>query len=495
MHSNKLSVLPPSFHSLTFLRTLNLSKNSLSTAAFDSILEITTLIELYLANNAIDGPLPPRIASLKSLQILDLSGNKISYLPTTISRISRLRIVLLGDNELESVPWDSFESLGDLHTLELSSNKLTGELVPSTLDKITLPSLSTLDLHGNSLTSLPSSLCLPSLTQFNAIQNAIVSTATFFTTTPRLVHLSISQNQLSALPDGIVNLAHLRTLDISNNIIETIDPRLGLLDDLTTFLWMGNLIRTRAWGSMDTEGIKSALRAKADEAILRGVNEDLANLKVSSCRGECVGILDLTNKVKETPVTKEMLMEHVHANHFPVLSKIILQKNKLGVAPWEVSLVTTLTTLDLSKNFLPSKMFEKPITFESLINLDISINRLDSLAPLPTIISAPTLRTLDVSFNALTSLIPFRTYYPNITILHANSNQLSSIAPADFDGLEIVQVNNNSINKLPPELGLIDSIRILGVDGNTFRVPGRRIVDAGSASVLEWLRGRCVVSN
>jgi Leucine-rich repeat (LRR) protein len=495
MHSNKLSVLPSSFESLAFLRTLNLSTNALTNDALDSITQISTLVELYLAHNAIEGQLPSTIASLKGLYILDLVGNKITALPESIGEIGRMRILLLGDNQLESLPWDALETLGDLYELDISSNKLKGDLVTSNIDNLTLPSLSNLDVHANSLAALSSSLHLPSLTQFNATQNAITATGTFFTNTPRLVHLSLSQNQLAALPDGIVHLTHLRTLDISNNIIEHIDPRLGLLDELTTFQWMGNLIRSRAWGSMDTEGIKSALRAKADEAVMREISEDLANARLNACRGECHGILDLSGKIKEMPLTEEMLSEHVHLNHFPILSKIILQKNKLSVVPMELSLVTTLTTLDLSRNFLPSKLFDQPVILESLVNLDISVNRLDSLEFLPTIISAPALKILDVSFNSLTSLIPLRVYFPNITILHANSNQLTSITPSDFEGLEIVQVNNNSINRLPPELGLVDSVRILGVDGNTFRVPGRRIVDAGSAAVLEWLRGRCVVQN
>jgi Leucine-rich repeat (LRR) protein len=226
--------------------------------------------------------------------------------------------------------------------------------------------------------------------------------------------------------------------------------------------------------------------------VLKGIEEDLAMLKLNTCRGECAGTLDLTKTLEENGLTKEMVSQHVHATHFPVVSKAILQQNKLTVVPREISLVTTLTTLDLSRNYLSSKIFEQRVTLDNLINLDLSINKFDSLDLLPTIFSAPSLKILDVSFNSLTSLIPLHTHYPNLSTLHANSNQLESITPNDFEGLEVVQVNNNSINRLPPELALVTSLRVLGVDGNTFRVPGRRIVEAGSAALLEWLRGRCV---
>ena len=492
MHFNKLTALPPRFESLAFLRTLNLSKNALTNASLDSISQITTLVEVYLAHNDFEGPLTPNIVALTELQILDLEGNRIISLPDTLGKLRRMRILLLGDNHLESLPWEAFEMFGDLYELDVFSNKLSDDLLPSSVKQITLSSLSNFDIHSNSLTSLPSNLFLPSLTQFNATQNSITTTNSFFTTTPRLVHLSLAQNQLTTIPDGVIHLAYLRTLDISNNIIEHIDPRLGFLDRLTTFMWMGNLVRVRAWGSMDTEGIKSALRAKADEATLKKINDDLEELNVNACRGECAGTLNLTAKLKESPLTEEMISEHLHLTHFPALSKIILQQNKLTVTPMSLSLATTLTTLDLSKNYLSSKIFDQQITLENLVQLDLSVNKLGTLEHLPTTLSAPALKVLDVSFNSLTSLIPLHTHYPCLLTLHANSNQLTSLTPDDFQGLEIVQVNNNSINKLPPELGLVESLRVVGVDGNTFRVPGRRIVDAGSGALLEWLRGRCV---
>ena len=493
MHSNQLSSLPSNFESLAFLRTLNLSKNQLSIGVFDAITQITSLVEVYLAHNQIEGPLPSNVTVLKELQILDLEGNKINALPDEFDKLRRMRILLLGDNNLQSLPWKALENFCDFFELDVSSNNLSGDLVPSSIDKIVLPVLSNLDVHSNNLEALPSNLHLPSLTQFNATQNSLTTTGTFFTATPRLVHLSLAQNQLSILPDGIIHLAYLRSLDISNNVIEHIDPRLGFLDRLTVFMWMGNLIRMRAWGSMDTDGIKSALRAKADEAALTTMDEDMGELSLKACRGECAGTLNLTGKLNESPLTPEKISEHVYASHFPVLSKVILQQNKLTIAPMQVSAVTTLTMLDLSKNYLTSKLFDQPVVLDNLIQLDLSVNKIDSLDQLPAVLSAPVLKILDVSFNSLTSLIPLHAHYPRLSIFHVNSNQLTSVSPDDFEGLEVVQINNNSINRLPPELGFVESLRVLGVEGNTFRVPGRRVVEAGSAALLEWLRNRCVV--
>src|SRR5271169_3871800 len=115
MHGNKLTVLPEKFQSFQFLRTLNLSKNSLSAAALDIITHLKTLIELYLAHNQLEGPLTPDIASLTHLQVLDLEGNKLTSFPDEIQSLTRMRILLLGDNKLQFIPWTSLQHLIDLH--------------------------------------------------------------------------------------------------------------------------------------------------------------------------------------------------------------------------------------------------------------------------------------------------------------------------------------------------------------------------------------------
>src|SRR5947207_4395321 len=171
MHANKLTELPGKFQSFQFLRTLNLSKNALSSDSLQIIIHLTTLIELYLAHNQIEGPLTADIASLTHVQVLDLEGNKLTTIPNEIESLTRLRILQLGENHLESIPWSALQHLHDLHDLDLHSNKLSGDLLNDTTIQITLPSLSTFDLHANELTSLPGNFHFPNLTQLNATQN------------------------------------------------------------------------------------------------------------------------------------------------------------------------------------------------------------------------------------------------------------------------------------------------------------------------------------
>src|SRR5271154_827792 len=142
MHSNKLLALPSKFESLVFLRTVNLSKNALSAEALENVSQIPTIVELYLAHNQIEGPLTSSIGCLKELQILDLEGNSITSVPEIFGMLRRMRILLLADNQIEALPWKALEGLNDLYDLDVSSNKLSGNLLPTDIDQITFSTLS-----------------------------------------------------------------------------------------------------------------------------------------------------------------------------------------------------------------------------------------------------------------------------------------------------------------------------------------------------------------
>ena len=66
----------------------------------------------------------------------------------------------------------------------------------------------------------------------------------------------------------------------------------------------------------------------------------------------------------------------------------------------------------------------------------------------------------------------------------------------DVDGLKqlsklsILDLGNNNIGQVPPELGLLTNLRVLTLDGNAFRVPRPQILVKGTASIMAYLRDR-----
>ncbi|KAH7884337.1 hypothetical protein F5I97DRAFT_1440989 [Phlebopus sp. FC_14] len=130
----------------------------------------------------------------------------------------------------------------------------------------------------------------------------------------------------------------------------------------------------------------------------------------------------------------------------------------------------------------------------------------------------PNLRTLDLSYNALTSAALDKETLLNIIMassqdlptprkglrhLRLRGNRITSLdgfqqTAEIFKGhrtvpdwkLEELDLRDNEISKLPPELGLLP-LDVLLVDGNVFRIPQRRVWEReGTKGLLSWLRGR-----
>ncbi|KAF8072052.1 hypothetical protein FPV67DRAFT_916442 [Lyophyllum atratum] len=125
----------------------------------------------------------------------------------------------------------------------------------------------------------------------------------------------------------------------------------------------------------------------------------------------------------------------------------------------------------------------------------------------------PSLRTLDLSHNALTNaslttstlsgLILAAGERKGLKHLRLRGNAISGLEGfqglADsFKGnrqvpawhLDELDIRDNEIGKLPPEMGLLP-MDVFLVDGNTFRIPQRRVWEReGTKGLLSWLRGR-----
>ena len=60
----------------------------------------------------------------------------------------------------------------------------------------------------------------------------------------------------------------------------------------------------------------------------------------------------------------------------------------------------------------------------------------------------------------------------------------------EMKALVCLDVENNSIGRLPPELSLIPNLRTLLVMGNTFKIPRADVLAKGSTEVLDWLKNK-----
>ncbi|KAF9546309.1 L domain-like protein [Agrocybe pediades] len=137
------------------------------------------------------------------------------------------------------------------------------------------------------------------------------------------------------------------------------------------------------------------------------------------------------------------------------------------IIPLLTTLFPSLRTLNLSYNLLTNASLTPPSLSELIMVSSDSPHRKG-------------LRHLRMRGNRFTELDGFL----EITELFKGNRQVPEWK------LEELDVRDNEITKLPPELGLLP-LDVFLVDGNSFRVPQRRVWEReGTKGLLSWLRGR-----
>lgn len=286
---------------------------------------------------------------------------------------------------------------------------------------------------------------IPNIKDINLAMNQLESFSTIY---PQLEFLDISNNQLIDLNIDSSKLQNLNRLDLSNNNLTGIPPELGLLN-LNVLNITGNPIRNIPKEVWKTTALLAWLRTR---------------LPVPNSSSK------METKISESNVSI--------ASSIPV--KADMSKQGLNDFPDQCQ---NCIELDLSQNYI--RTFPSDC-FPNLTILNMTRNQISQLPScLETVF--PNLEHLNLSFNLLKGV--FSTKLPGISVLILTSNQIQRIDPTCLPSkLQTLDISNNSLELLPPELGNLSQLTVLKVEGNIFRSPRQSIVQGGSSSVLRWLR-------
>ena len=233
LSANRLTRLTPGlFAELPSLAQLLLGGNRIQTVAPGAFDYLSRLTDLHLDDNNL-GHVPSAALSALSanLESLHLAKNMIDSLDEGAFRpLVRLQVLRLNDNSLARIDPFAFDTLDSLELLDLSFNRLDGaELIESLRHCL---SVRHLDLSGNAWRHLPAAFLsgLPKLQTLNISFNEYlgsVDAATFQPDgLPSLTNLVMTNNALwSHYPVGLLNdiNEHLVRLDLSGNAFQTLD--------------------------------------------------------------------------------------------------------------------------------------------------------------------------------------------------------------------------------------------------------------------------------
>ncbi|XP_059457827.1 probable LRR receptor-like serine/threonine-protein kinase At3g47570 [Corylus avellana] len=527
--------ISPSIGNLSFLRLLNLSKNSFSHKIAPQIGHLRRLLILQLSNNSFGGSIPANVSRCSNLKFFSLSyNNLVGHIPGEFGSLSKLQIFAVNKNLLTgSIP----PSLGNLSSLKVFSaplNYLSGH-IPDTLGQIM--SLQYIALASNNLSGTipPSIFNLSFITNFDVGVNQIQGSLPLELgiTLPNLQNLAVSMNQFTgSIPPSISNASNLESLTVGENSFTGNVPSLeklhklyrlsttnnylgsGEADDLSFLLSLTNAtslellaIDGNNFGGVLPECISnfsstliyfSISGNSIDGTIPSGIT-NLVNLeRIYMWNNQLSG--NIPTNIGKLQRLQELILQGNHlAGNIPdslgnltLLTKLSFMDNNFqGSIPSSLGNCTFLVLLDLSNNNLSGTIPPHVIGLSSLaISLDLSQNRL--MGPLPMEVgNLKNLGALYMAENVLTGEIPSSLgSCIKLELLDMHDNFFEGTIPSSLDSLRGIQEldlsRNNLSGKIPNFFVGFNSLDLLNLSYNNFEgmVPADGVFKNSSATSI-----------
>lgn len=234
---------------------LDLSYNYLATF-LDHFFKFNKYIEILLLNNNRIAKLSSNaLADLTDLRRLDLSNNALGHIAKGLfDSLNKLEYLNLAYNPLTKLASGTFRGLRNLLELNLSGNQFTHltfglmhfspQLLTLTLDDTAIE-----ELHNSELLGVPSlrNLSLRNNKRLREMENYVLAD------TPALEVLDISGNALTYLPSSVSNLTRYLPLHYRFSI----QFRWRFLLTLNKFCAVQKMQATRAWKSSGKKSVSS----------------------------------------------------------------------------------------------------------------------------------------------------------------------------------------------------------------------------------------------
>ena len=466
--NNKFNLIPQGIYQLSNLKLLDMSGNNINEIDGNLIKGLSSLVELDLSKNKIRY-IPNNIQFLTFLEVLRVSNNQLLELPEELGVLTRLKKLFLNENSLQFLPRNLFSKMVGLEEIYLYKNQLEDICDSSSSIFDNMKHLKFLDIHSNHLTIFNIFTEMPILDSlllsYNQLQHINGLDKCY-----NLTNLDLNNNKISEFPSDILKLKKLSTLNLQNNDLNSIPNTLGLMNNLIRLNIEGNPLK-RLVGKMrncTTQELKNYLKSRITE-------QDLDNTPMT--KEDLYDINDvennLNNQIIQNIYNNGLMMKEMNLKNIPIeemqnslkinsINKIDFSKNQINDInnlTFVLNRIESLSELNLSNNLI-----EKfPLIILSLPNLsilNISKNKLNRF-PYDEFTSTNLsqikcdLTNLDISFNYLNKFPDVIGLFQNISNINLASNNINSIdniLNMKLFELDTINLSDNKIEKLPNKL-------------------------------------------
>ena len=222
--------VPADLGSLSHLSRLSLGGNDLDGRIPSELGDLTLLTRLALSNNGLTGLVPTTFGGLTSLRELILEENDLTGYPREIGSLSSLEILDLSGNRMRHgvftpMIWPELGELANLRVLDLSDNRMLTP-IPRELGKVSR--LEVLNLSGNDLKNpIP-----PELGRLSSLRVLDLGHARD--------GMGIDYRLSGSVPPELANLTQLQVLNLSHHRFDAFPSELGDLGSLEVLALGGN---------------------------------------------------------------------------------------------------------------------------------------------------------------------------------------------------------------------------------------------------------------
>uniref|UniRef100_A0A8C3T4F2 Leucine-rich repeat-containing protein 40 n=1 Tax=Chelydra serpentina TaxID=8475 RepID=A0A8C3T4F2_CHESE len=478
VHDNQLTSIPSAIGFLENLQKLNVSHNKLKNIP-EELTQLRHLKSLLLQHNELSH-LPDGFGQLISLEELDLSNNQLATIPSSFASLTSLVRLNLAHNQLRNLPAE-ISAMKSLKQLDCTKNQL--ETIPSEL--ASMASLEQLYLRKNKLQYLPEFPSCKLLKELHVGENQIeVLSAEHLKHLNSLCVLELRDNKLKSLPDEITLLQGLERLDLTNNDISSLPCALGNLPQLKLLALEGNPLRTIRRDMLQVSTLRNQIHPNEASPVTAMTLPSESRINIHAIT--TLKVLEYSEK--QAAVIPDEIFNAVGSNS---ITTVNFSKNQLNEIPKRiVELKESVCDVNLGFNKLSSISLESCV-LHKLTHLDIRNNFLTSLPEeMEALIR---LQIINLCFNRFKILPNVLYRIPTLETILLSNNQVGSIDPLQIrkmDKLGTLDLKNNDLLQVPPELGNCVNLRTLLLEGNPFRTPRAAILAKGTAAVLEYLRSR-----